>query len=243
MSTPKKASWNSTSLIAWFSLAVALLGGVPGIISIKNDLFKTAIEISYDKNNSFLALLASDQKERFDKKVVGFYGIRFVGSGDAPTTVSAIRFYIKVRGEWVEGKQIELQTNYVADKKTPCLIMGNTKDNLVVVNWINFREFYGEYYIERGKVFPFNVAFMFDLPEDDIVSSKKWKFVVTDHLRKQYSTNIDSPEIVSWIGKNTLVFDCHLEKPEDVQELLKNRHLDYNKLQEFLQSKHSSKQP
>lgn len=243
MSRPNRPSWNSTSLIAWFSLVIALLGGVPGIISIKNDLFRTAIAISYDKNNSFLALLASDQKDRFGKKVIGFYGIRFVGSGEAPTTVSNIRFYIKVKGKWLEGKRIDLHTNQVGDGKTRCLVTGNTEDNIVLVNWVNFREFYGEYYIDRGKTLPFNVAFMFDLSEDDIVGSKKWKFIVTDHLRKEYSTTINSPEILSLISKNTLVFDCHLGKPDDVQELLKDRPLDYNKLQEFLRSKYNYKQP
>lgn len=243
MDTTKKSNWKSTSLIAWISLMVALLGGVPGIISIKNDLFKTAIKINYDKNNSFIALLISDKQDRYGKMVIGFNGLQFIASGEDPTTVTNIRFYIKVNKKWIEGKRIELQTNQFGGERSRGLVTGNSIQIITLLKWTDFKDFYGNYYIDPGKTLNCKAAFMFDLSANDIENSNKWKFIATDHLSKEHSTIIDSPQVYSLVKHNIYVFDCHLKKPEDVHELLKDGDLDYIKLQNFLRSKSNHKQP
>ena len=81
---------------------------------------------------------------------------------------------------------------------------------------------------------------MFDLPEEDITKAKKWKFIVTDHLNKKFVTIINSPQFTPYIKKKIFVFDCYLEKPENVQELLKNSQFSPLELKKFLHSKEKS---
>ena len=45
---------DSTTLVAWLSLLVALVGGLPGLISIKNEFFGTRVDVAY--NNSWESL-------------------------------------------------------------------------------------------------------------------------------------------------------------------------------------------
>ncbi len=231
---------DSTTLIAWLSLCVALMGGLPGLISIKKEFFGTSVDVAYDKNRSFLAQLASDHKERFGKKVIGFYGIRFVGTRDFPLTIKNVQFYVRMGWRWVEGERIDLYTNYFGPQGS-VLVSGNTKDNLMLVGWVNFKPFGGDYYIERGKTVPFNIAFMFDLPEREIANSTQWKFTVTDYADKKYTTTIDHPELTFLSSTNTVVFDCYVKTSDDVQELLKDRTLSYKKIQRFLTSKYRYK--
>ena len=67
--------------------------------------------------------LASDRKEHFRKLVIGFYGIRFVGTRDFPTTIKNIQFYVRVGWRWVEGERIDLYTNQFGSKR-PTLVTG-----------------------------------------------------------------------------------------------------------------------
>jgi hypothetical protein len=235
----RKSFRDSTSTIAWLSLVIALVGGIPGAIAIKNDLFKKRVAISYDRNNTLLARLASDHKERFGKRVIAFYGMRFVGAGEVPSTIKRLQFYVKIGWwKWIEGARIDLYTNTVKGKRDN-LIAGSNKDSLVMTEWVNFKEYSSDYYIERGKTVPFNVAFMFDSPE--IENSNKWQFIITDFADEKYKTTIDSPGYLSLSAKNFLLFDCYLENPADVQELLKDKILDYKKIQTFLTSNYRYK--
>jgi hypothetical protein len=144
---------------------------------------------------------------------------------------------------WTEGKRVELYTNQPPTIKEPrpSLIAGNTVDSLVFLDWINFREF-GDYYIERGKTLPFNVAFMFDISEEEIKNSSKWQFIVTDYFNEEYATTISNPTFLSLSTKNNVLFDCYIKDPRDVQELLKDRTLDLKTIQTFLISKYNHRE-
>ena len=227
------------TVIAVLSLVIALVGGIPGFLTIKNDLFKARVDVAYDKEHTFLAMIASDQKERHGKRVIGFYGLRFFGSGETATTIKNIELYIKIGWRWVQGTRIDLHTNHFsgAERRSDVILLGNKAEVLVLTESANFRGFLGQYYIERGKTVPFNVAFMFDIHEREIEDSKRWQFVITDFADKKYTTTIDSPKVQSVIAKNLVLFDFYLANGADIEELLKDRVLDYRMIQKFLTSK------
>ena len=76
--------------------------GILGFLTIKNDVFKACVDVAYDKEHTFLARIASDQKERHDKRVIGFYRLRLFGIGEIPTTIKNIELYIKIGWRWIE---------------------------------------------------------------------------------------------------------------------------------------------
>jgi hypothetical protein len=90
----KTKNSNSSFVIAIISLVIALFGGVPGFLSIKNEFFKTNIDIEYDVKNTFLAKQVSENEDFFGKMVVGFFGIKLIGKNKVPTSVKSIDFYI-----------------------------------------------------------------------------------------------------------------------------------------------------
>ena len=232
------------TVIALLSLIVALVGGIPGLMSIKRDIFKTRVDVSYDKEHTFLTRIVSDQKARHGKRVIVFYALRFFGSGEVPTTIKNIELYVKIGWRWLKGTRIDLYLNKFPGQTNGSIVLGNTIESWVIVDWTNFRGFLGQYYIERGKTVPFNVAFMFDIDESQIENSRKWQIVITDFAEEKYTTTIDSPEVRSlFTTKNLALFDCYLGKPDDVQKLLKERALSYQMIQNFLTSKYGYKPP
>jgi hypothetical protein len=150
--------------------------------------------------------------------------------------IKTLQFYVKVGWwNWIEGKRIHLYTNTVNGiSGNP--VVGSTKDRIIMTDWVNFKEYSGDYYIEPGKIVPFNIAFMFDSVE--IEGAHKWQFVVTDFSDDQYKTTINYPAYLSLKIKNMLLFDCYLGKPDDVDDLLKDRVLDSKEIQTFLTSKY-----
>ena len=64
----------------------------------------------------------------------------------------------------------------------------------MLTEWINFRPFSSEYYIERGKTLPFNVAFGFNAAEGLATSISAG--TVTDYSNNKYTTTIDDPEFL-----------------------------------------------
>lgn len=244
MNRRAKLSIKSTSLIAWLSLIVALLGGVPGIISIKNDIFRFKIEVNIGE--ALLTPLISINKDRFSKNVLCFRSMRLVGDGEKATSVRDIRFFIDIKDKWVEGKRIDIRLNKLGIMKTPGLILGSTNDTLCIADWIGFKGFLGEYYIEPGKTVPIDIVFMFDLPEKEILNADCWKVVVYDHHGEKYITKFKRSQISTKLSnlydKSMVLFDCPLENTSDVQRFLQlYKHPTYSNLQSFLRSKKEHK--
>ena len=239
------------TLLPLISLVVALFGGIPGIISALNYIKKSKVTVSYDHQQSFIALLASDKKNHTGNKVIGFYEIKFVG-GEITSTVKNIQFSIKGKRKWFsrgwyEGKQLHLRTNDLADHKL-CVVFGGTEKSIVLTDWINFKNDSDQHYIKQGETSVFNIAFEFDKSVKNINEAAEWKFLITDHSNKKYETKIKFPVTTNMTINDSsakyILFDCYLNSSSDTFEILKDINSDvvdinYLKIQSFLKSKYN----
>lgn len=244
-------NFNIKKSLPIISLIVALAGGIPGIITSVNYFNRPKINVSFDDKNSFIALLASDNKDHNGKKAIGFYEIKFVG-GETPTTVKNVQFFIKIKrnfisSEWVEGKQFSIHTNDFEDKKN-CIVFGGTERDIILTDWVDFKNNSINYFIERGKASQFNVMFEFNNSLKEIKDASAWKFIVTDHYNNRQEIVVKHPTTtnmaISDDSAKHVLFDCYLKSPKDVFEILKGANPNYIeinhlKIQQFLKTKYN----
>ena len=231
-------------ILKWVALIVAIVGGVPGLVSICQKYEKPRITVHFDKGHSFMAFVLSSKKEHFGKLALGCTNLWIVGERKI-TTFKDISCYLYIENNWYKGVREGLQTtNRIRDHHTsdPMLILGNSKDNIIVRDWYSYRPSVDYFDLKEGKVHKICVSFLFDLDYKKLNNISKMKFVIEDFLGNnyEYEEKFDI-NLINCINKNIWVIDLPLQNIDDVQSLMRDGNPTHEEVEKYLKSTHKSK--
>lgn len=94
-----------TLLLAIVAVVIALVGGIPGYIEIRNKWIRSAFEVQFDKNNSFACFIDSPGGERDGKLAVLLGRVEVIGKGSSPSFLARVEVYVRCGRRWVLGQQ------------------------------------------------------------------------------------------------------------------------------------------
>jgi len=83
----KKSETAKQSWVSWFALAIALIGGFPGFLTIKNYWERSNIHIGFDSENSVLVPIDSKDLTLRNKLALLLYRITMTGKGSEPAYI------------------------------------------------------------------------------------------------------------------------------------------------------------
>ena len=91
--------------LAIIALAIALIGGIPGILGIIDYWKRTSIKIDFDHNQSMAGRIYSSNHSLNGKLALLIYRITITGSGLKPAYFRDINLVIKLNNRWIEGRR------------------------------------------------------------------------------------------------------------------------------------------
>lgn len=185
--------------LALLGLVIALFGGVPGIINIRNEWRRSAFDVRFDERNSLACFVESPVRDRDGKLAILLYRVTVVGKGSGPSFLADVTLQVRCGGEWVRGKLFqpirfpETDKNGIT-KDAVRIRLGNSSesDQMLIASWEDFRP--GEVALDFGEPMTFSVASTFHVEPADYSSCDLLRIDLVDFLGKRYRKRIDKFE-------------------------------------------------
>ena len=196
-----------TTIIAILGFVVALIGGIPGILEIRNKWKRSAFEVLFDKENSLACFVRSPIAERKGKLAILLYRVTVVGKGSSPSFLSKIQAHVQCNGKNILGSQFHPFQFSKTDKEgiakeAICISIGASPkpDRLFLGDWSNFKP--GSSGLEYGQPLSFSTAFCFDVSSDEYANCKSLKIELFDYhgtgYRKKIRNFVFKPEYIDF---------------------------------------------
>jgi hypothetical protein len=211
---PKKESpW-----VAWLALVIAILGGVPGLISTADYFKRSSLKIQFDAAQSLACGLQTDNTNLINKLAIVLYRINVTGGGLQPAFVRDLKIEARINKKWIIGSHIAPK---LFDEKD---LFGNVV-KAVLVKWrqgapllvkeapihlVHWNEKWNEIgtALQYGEPLNFSYAAFFDVDQSQFQYCDRIKLVVTDYLGHEYTTLVEpNPLMKQGYSDKFLVLD------------------------------------
>lgn len=194
-----------TRIISFIALAIALFGGIPGILTLKSFLNKTSVKIIFDRDNSRFVPISSQNAQVDGKTALILLQVRVVGTGELDAYISNIETSVRYKSRWIPGKRMRPKLGERKDsngilKKWAEVRYRKDKDTIIVVcmNWKEFKP--GQYELGYGESTAFSFACYYDIPGEDRYAITKLRVRICDYLGNSYQIEVgtDSMMFKNW---------------------------------------------
>ncbi len=198
------------SYIAIISLIIALVGGVPGILSVWNYFNRSSVKIMFDEKESLGCVIKNSQKPDLDGKLaLLLYGVTIVGKGNQKFVAYDVNVQIYGNGKWYKGirfypvqKEIRKKNGQTSNairilvgplKLTKRFPMTSYKrvilvhDSLYICDWHNFEPGIS---VGFGEPKTFMLAVYFPRAPVNLSIYDRLKIVVRDYIGNAYSETL-----------------------------------------------------
>jgi len=193
-------------IISLIALAIAFVGGIPGILALNTFLNKTSAKIIFDPANSRFASISSQNAQKDGKTALVLLQIRVVGTGELDAHIANVTTFVCYKGKWIPGIRMSPKLSEQTDsngilKKYAQMKYKKDMDNSVVFNmaWKEFgKEFEpGQYALGYGESTAFSFACYYDIPGEDRYAITKLRIRIYDYLGNSYQTDVGTDSMMS----------------------------------------------
>ncbi len=212
------AAKKQNTWVAWLALAIAILGGIPGLISTTNYFKRSSLAVNFNEAQSFACGLQTDDARLTNKLAIVLYQINITGTGSQPTFAREMRIEARINNEWITGNHITPKlfndTNRVGSvgkaihvetkRITPPFV---TVTKMVLEDWNERWNEIGAS-LQYGQPLNFSYAAFFNVEPSQFPNCDQIKLVVTDYLGHEYTTLVKPTALMKQIVSNSfLVLD------------------------------------
>lgn len=194
-----------------YVLAVIFPVGGLGIFVYKLLFKRPTIDIVFDRTQSFIGRLRSDNIHVEGKWCLGLYDIKFIGKNSINTTIKEIKLYWRTGRHWHEGNLYNVRTSCCKESDgVRCVVVTDGLNKIVLMNWVNFLN-HIEKKMETGQVRSCSALFILN----EFAVEKTYKLEEARIELVDYNGKVHKSEIVEKIlkhyDKNLFVMDKEVE--------------------------------
>ena len=192
-------------IISLFALAIAFVGGIPGILALNTFFNKTSAKIIFDPNNSRFVPITSQNAQMDGKTALLLLQIRVVGTGELDAHIANVATFVRYKGKWIPGVRMRpklqerTESNGISKKWAELKYKKDTDTSVVVcMAWKEFEP--GQYALGYGESTAFSFACYYDIPGEDRYAITKLRMRIYDYLGNSYQTDVgtDSMMLKKW---------------------------------------------
>jgi len=183
----KPLSWK----VPLVTLAIALIGGVPGILQCVEYFNKTSARIFYDSDNSRFIPISSRNAGLSGKTALILLRIQVVGAGEKDTHIANIATSAYYKGKWIPGTRLHPKLDEWTDaqgiSKKYITVKHKKDEDTTVVTHMAWRKFEpGRYTLGYGEPTEFSYACYYNIPAEQRREITKLRIRIYDYLGSSY---------------------------------------------------------
>lgn len=88
------------------TLSIAIVGGIPGLISVKDYFGRTSLKLDFDRSRSIACAVQSENPYESGKLAIVLLRVSVTGGGTTPVFVQGLKLEARMGGQWFSGRHV-----------------------------------------------------------------------------------------------------------------------------------------
>ena len=204
--------------VAWLALVIAIIGGVPGLISTVDYFRRSSLKIQFDAAQSIACGLQTDNARLTNKLAIVLYRINITGGGLQPAFVRDLTIKARINKKWIVGSRITPKLFDETDQLGNVVKAARVKWQQVTPSLVTVTPVHIQHWNEKwneigatlqyGEPLNFSYAAFFDVDQSQFQYCDQIKLLVTDYLGHEYTTLAEATALMKqWSSSSFLVLD------------------------------------
>ena len=173
-------------IISAIAVLIALVGGVPGFISIYRSIKNpTALIFEIEPEQVIISRFSSKNKNVDGKACIGIYQLSITGKSNNPTTIKKIEALVKIKNKWIEANQY-----IVCKQESSCrsnvIKLSNGIEKIFISAWNDNTIRESKVKIEFGETVITSLTYFLDISDQELYNINKIKLEIQDYLGRKY---------------------------------------------------------
>jgi len=180
--------------LALLALGIALIGGVPGVISSCDYIGRRGLQVNFDPAQSGATGIDTTDPRFTNKVALVLYRINITGHGLQVNYVKDMSIEARVDGQWISTSRLIpkfFDATNAPGKFVYVRNAGPSGAGIAMLNWyqIGFED--KPIPLQFGEPLNFSYAALLNIEKEKFHNCDKLKIKVTDYLGRSYTSKVD----------------------------------------------------